>query len=55
MGRPRKDSTDVAVYIRVPLELAELIRADAKANERDISGQIRLILAEKYRKAKKHT
>ena len=44
VGRPRKDRTDVGIYIRAPKELAERLKADAQANYRDQSFHIRFLL-----------
>ena len=44
MGRPKKKQTDVMIYIRAPKELAERLKAEAKANARDLSSHVRYLL-----------
>jgi len=42
-GRPSKEGTEV-IWVRLPKELADRLRRDAKANGREVSGHIRFVL-----------
>jgi len=43
MGRPKKPKTEV-IFVRLPQELAERLRAEAETNARSISGHVRYLL-----------
>jgi len=46
-GRPKREETEI-FYIRLPLELAKLIREEASREKRDLTATIELIIEEHY-------
>jgi hypothetical protein len=46
-GRPQKENTDI-LYIRLPKELTQKVRQDAKINKRPLTATIELIIERHY-------
>ncbi len=43
-----KKQQQTVIYVRVPVELAEQLRKEALLNERSLTGQVVVILRERY-------